>query len=261
MTETLITDFNQIINIGVNNEPFFFYRGQSKEFNSLTPGVYRKFIVDSSKRNGYSDIEPSILQSFKTHTSKLHQDIKVPINDEEWLFLAQHNGIPTRLLDWSLNILKALFFAVIDNQNENGELWSLNVKELNKLSNINHIVRSDIPIYEYLIHDAFKFEHEKKDFLINFDSKHLKGFPLAIIPLNIHYKRLEHQEGVFTIHSKDFKDIVNTLKGKNFLHRLIIPKNKKREYENNLVKLGISYDSLFPDFYGISKDIERFLTK
>ena len=49
-----------------------------------------------------------------------------------WLFLAQHYGVPTRLLDWSENPLVAAYFAVLDDPNDDGCIWALGTRGLNE---------------------------------------------------------------------------------------------------------------------------------
>lgn len=46
-----------------------------------------------------------------------------PKNDKEFLFLAQHYGLPTRLLDWTYNPLIALYFACCSNFDKDGIVY------------------------------------------------------------------------------------------------------------------------------------------
>jgi FRG domain len=50
-----------------------------------------------------------------------------------WLFLAQHYGLPTRLLDWTENPLFAAYFAVLHPTDNDGCIWALRPKGLNRV--------------------------------------------------------------------------------------------------------------------------------
>jgi FRG domain. len=97
----------------IENETWF--RGQADYSHKLLPGIFREDKYDEAA------MYQEFIRRYPEHSNS-HKTIF------EWLTLMQHYGLPTRLLDWSTNLLVALFFAVNDEKkkNEDGAVFAFN---------------------------------------------------------------------------------------------------------------------------------------
>jgi hypothetical protein len=75
------------------------------------------------------DVEVPLLRSFRKYAPR---GAFAENSDWEALAVAQHNGLPTRVLDWSVSPLIAAHFATMERQyfDEDGVIWCVNVAAL-----------------------------------------------------------------------------------------------------------------------------------
>jgi len=256
MTKTYeIKKFNDIIEIGTTFGKNWF-RGHSKEFNNLTPKIFRPEYQSDINKLFKPELEFNTIENFKRYAPAIIQKLPPSKDYLSWLFIMQHHDFPTRLLDWSENILVALFFAIIDSPNENGEIWSMLPWKLNKYSGFWGLPLPEHSLLRFLSNEPFHNSPEK--LIKEYELNEVPQKPIAFLP-NVVLPRISSQMSAFTIHPKpsESNTIQKLIQDENYLVRYVIPKNFKLEFEKKLSYLGISYRTLFPDLEGLAKDFKR----
>jgi hypothetical protein len=97
------------------------YRGQTRDW-PLLPTLLRESST-AVNHGGFKALEDKVLREFKP---RAYPYVNVtPSSEFDWIVLAQHHGSVTRLLDWSSNLLVALFFAAEKEDDVDGVVWSI----------------------------------------------------------------------------------------------------------------------------------------
>jgi hypothetical protein len=100
------------------------FRGQAERW-PLTPKLFRAHETMSVKE--IEELEKKLMKAFQEEA--LYLLPSVPTSPADLTSLAQHHGLPTRLMDWSSNPLMALFFTVENRSPKEPTVWIYDVTE------------------------------------------------------------------------------------------------------------------------------------
>lgn len=229
------------------DEKALWYRGQADVIWGLTPSRWRKKYIKANEAEMRLEFESVGRQLASTD----HQRDKWG-----WYFLMAHYGAPTRLLDWTVNPLIALYFAVSDaTDGVDASVWVIDPWKWNKV-HISGLWGPAVPDWKET--KPYLWELEKALDTDNRDTNRI--WPIAIEPPHID-KRLAAQEGRFFLFGKKRDMIespyVNRVKrGKKAkLDKFTIPTEKVKAIRDELHRIGVNEKTIFPDLSGLGKHI------
>jgi hypothetical protein len=231
---------------------FPWFRGEPESDTPLLPSLFR-----TTTKDGQSHDELLMLQLFRERAPVPGSGF-VPPRDghtDQWLFLAQHVGLPTRLLDWTEGSLIALCFALhAASDDKSPVVWMLNPMELNNLSlgseatcKPNEYGLTWVEAEGNVANENFQRAWLKRDRRRGTES------PVAIQPTSIH-PRMSAQRSCFTIHGKR-EEPLSDLIAPRHLKRYAIESSQRSGMLQDLRMLGISHASVFPDLDGLARDL------
>ena len=212
------------------------WRGHASSEWQLIPQVFRTKEMAAK--------EKSLILRFLTKAGTRYPSCPSLNDNAGWMFLMQHYGLPTRLLDWSESILVAAYFACLDQSDRDGEIWCLLPYHLNN----EKIGSAEIPLpYNTKIQPFFQAVMGKNE--IEGDQA-VAVFPLESDP------RMLAQRGTYTIHSSPIplNELPNAQK---FLLRVPVPATLKATLSKELWNLGIRRSHLFPDLQNLAAELKE----
>ncbi|HEX8876513.1 MAG TPA: FRG domain-containing protein [Phycisphaerales bacterium] len=210
------------------------YRGQPAK-HDLQPKVARPYSgrtpPEIQERASPIEIESFVFQSFLQQAVGVLDHQSLPSDKWEQLALAQHHGLPTRLLDWTTNALVALFFAV-SNDRSNSEVFRLH--------------RSKSMMIDPQDRDPFSLHR-----IVVYAPRHISA-------------RIRAQQGLFTVHGLDRSRNRHIPISRSFdpagdeapnVDYVVVRTEFFEQIRRDLQRCGVDGSTLFPDLDGISRHL------
>ena len=222
-------------------------------FRGLSDSNYKLETTLIRLGGNYASLENHLLRNFSkyAHSSVVEMD-----SVWHWLSVAQHHGLPTRLMDWTYSPYVAMHFATanIERFGVDGVIWAVNYVEVNKelpaiLKNELHKEGANVFTVKMLL------EHVQS--LTDLGNLAKKDFVLFIEPPSID-DRFINQFAFFSISSNPNLILDEwLLEYPNIWRKIILPKELKWEVRDKLDQANITERVMFPGLDGLSSWLKR----
>ena len=218
----------------------FWFRGHGDVTWSLTPTALRYGTV------GEREAALLLQRQFRRVAEIKLPRPPAPHEQLKWMQLAQHYGIPTRLLDWTESATFALYFACEHSHDESdGIVFLFNPQHLSRLRRRTRQTSLDAHLDEELIKGYFDLVPRARK----------GGLPTISIEPVWNSERLMLQRGVFTLHGS----LQFSLDAKQAPSLVGIPvlKEAKPVLREELGRIGVDEMTIFPELEHACRHLKR----
>lgn len=273
MVDTVISSWSHLqddLFVGSWNETIQRYRSPFA-FRGLSDSSYRLLTSLQRLQGSFWELERHLLRNFRKYARIDSRELS-----SFWhlLSIAQHHGLPTRLLDWTYSPYVALHFATanLDRFCSDGVIWVVDYEKAH-----NHLPASMQEMLKAEGAQAFTVEllqgikphaetsyiddasfQEVAEILTEFDFiGSAEEFLLFFEPPSIN-ERIVNQFALFSVMPNPMRNIDDWLTSHPDLYRrIIIPAKLKWECRDKLDQCNISERVLFPGLDGLSSWLKR----
>lgn len=224
------------------------FRGLPDASYGLTTSLQRLF-------KDHPDLEQCLLRNFKKYAS---QELR-GLSFWEIVSIAQHHGLPTRLLDWTFSPYAALHFATdrFTEYDKDGAVWCVNFEKIHRFapSKFSGQLKKN---------NSYVFTAEMLDEVAeNFVAlKHCQKTPFAIFfgPPAID-SRIVNQYALFSVMSDSGTVFSDWLGDHGDLYKkIIIPRDFKLEIRDRLDQINMTERIFYPGLDGLCSWLTRHYT-
>jgi len=224
----------------------FAYRGRPTASEDLTTSLAR--LGGDTK-----SIERPLLRHFRKYAAR----DEVPVDSTwNWLALAQHHGLPTRLLDWTYSPYVALHFATARARSfdEDGAVWMVDYVRAHELA--PRKLREELDREGANLFTTEMIAQVASDF--GELNKLGDDFVVFVEPPSFD-DRIVNQYALFSLTSNPEISLDSWLaEHSGLLRKLVIPAALKWEIRDKLDQANITERVLFPGLDGLSRWLARY---
>jgi hypothetical protein len=222
-------------------------------FRGLSDVDYRLETTLIRLGGSYAELERHLLRNFKKYA---HRSVVERDSLWHWLSVAQHYGLPTRVLDWTYSPFIAMHFATanIDKFDKDGVIWAVNYVKAHellpeKLKNVLLLEGANVLTIELL--------SEVINSLAELDALAAEKIAIFFEPPSID-DRIVNQHAFCSVMSDPTMILDDWLHAHVGISRkIIIPAPLKWEIRDKLDQANINERVLFPGLDGLSRWLKR----